>query len=433
MRRKTNLPMKLISLYVVFSLLISYFGPKKYYDYDFINVCLYIGAALICLWIGFFLRKRVKIVSDHASFATSTIMSGERLLIISLNIAIFSILLELFCLVVNLNMSLSISDMGANYIAIRELLDKQGYSIGILFRFCIGIFRNISLILGFYYFSKLKKKYKMELIVYIMLLILVNIIGYGTQKVLGDILIFFMVASFINMLSWNRIKRIKVMAFCIFICCIVVFIFAIIQNQRYGAIGVTAQNYESRSDGSTYYDLDNIVFKIFGLTLGFGIGSVLSYVSGGYYGLSLALKLPFVWTYGLGSSYFISLVCEKILGISIYNKTYLGRLEAFGRDGLASWNTIFPWLASDFTFFGTLLLFVIVGYFLTTVWFEVVRYKNPVSIVMFATLCMGFFYLPANNQLFHGIDSFIATVLTLLFWILCHKKYNYNNEKSDAK
>lgn len=216
----------------------------------------------------------------------------------------------------------------------------------------------------------------------------------------------------------------KILVLCFFICCAVVLIFAAIQNQRYDAIGVTAQNYESRSDGSTYYDLNNIVFKIFGPTLGFGIGSVLSYVSGGYYGLSLTLKMPFVWTYGIGSSYFLCLISEKIFGYSIYEKTYLGRLQEVGRDGLTSWNTIFPWLASDFTFFGALLIFVVLGYFITTVWYEVIRYKNPVSIVMFATLCLGICYLPANNQLFHGIDSFISTVLTFVWWLLCHKQYN---------
>lgn len=426
MSKKKQAPIIIVSLYVVFTVAISYLGPRKYYGYDFVSVCIYMSAFLACLWSGFLMRDKVRVVLKY-SYCTENVnkkLLAEKIVVFSLHIVLFSILLELLCMILQLDLSLSLSEMGNNYIKIRQLLDESGYNIGILIRFFTGIFRNISLTLGFYYFYELKKRYRCELILYIFLLILVNVVGYGTQKILGDVFAFFIVACFIRMMSWNQLKRMKILFLCLLIGCAVVAIFAVVQSQRYAEIGVTAQNYVERSDGTTYYDLNNIVFKIFGTGLGFGIGSVLGYLSGGYFGLSMTFKLPFVWTYGLGSSYFVSLVCDKFLGIPIFQSTYLGRLSELGRNGLSSWNTIFPWLASDFTFLGALLLFVFVGYFFAFVWYEVLYYKNPVSIVMFGTLCLGFLYLPANNQLFHGIDSFIATVLTIFWWLWKHKKYN---------
>lgn len=426
MRKKKYAPILLISLYIIFTVVVSWIGPRKYFDYDVISVCAYMSAFLMCLWTGYLMREKICLVL-RSTYGVQKILQKtryERFAVISLHIALLTISLELICMVVEFDLSLNPSQMGNNYIKIRQLLDESGYNIGILIRFFTGIFRNISLILGFYYFFNLKKRYKFELVFYILLLVVVNVVGYGTQKLLGDIFAFFLVACFVKMMSWDTLKKIKIMSMCIILACVVVLVFAAVQNQRYAEIGVTAENYLERSDGTTYYDIDNFIFKIFGSGLGFGIGSVLGYVSGGYFGLSLSFRLPFVWTYGLGSSYILSLVFERFIGISIYDRTYLSRLSEFGRNGLSSWNTIFPWLASDYTFIGALLIFLFVGYFFAYVWYEVLYYRNPVSIVMFATLCLGFLYLPANNQLFHGIDGFIATVLTIFWWLWKHKKYN---------
>lgn len=427
---KKYAPVVLISIYIMFSVAISWFGPRKYYDYDIWKVCAYMIAFLICLWTGYLMRNKfcLTLKCRCGGRKLEDGNRGEKMAIVAMHIAMVAILLELVCLIVTFDLSLNLSQMGDNYIKLRNFLDESGYSIGILVRFFTGIFRNISLMLGFFYFNELKTRYKFELIAYILLVILVNVVGYGTQKFLGDIFIFFLVACLVKMMSWNTLKKVKVISLCIVLACMVVFVFAIMQKQRYAEIGVTAQNYVERSDGTSYYDLDNFIFKIFGTELGFGIGSFLSYLSQGYYGLSLSFRLPFVWTYGLGSSYVLTLVSEKVLGLEVFSRTYLARLLEFGRNGLASWNTIFPWLASDFTFLGALLIFFVVGYFFAYVWYEVIYYNNPVSIVMFATLCIGFVYLPANNQLFHGIDGFIATILTICWWFWKHRKYNVIRE-----
>jgi hypothetical protein len=201
-----------------------------------------------------------------------------------------------------------------------------------------------------------------------------------------------------------------------------------IQSQRYDLLGVTVENYGIRSGGQLYFDTDHFIFKILGNKLGLGFTVLLTgYLSSGYYGLSLCFKLPFEWTYGIGNSYFMSKLISLVFNTSeIYENTYLNRMsEEFGRDGLRTWNTVFPWLASDFTFLGTLLIFIFVGYFWQTAWLEIVKYRNPVSILLFSILSLGLVFVPANNQLFNSIDTFISTTSTILFWLIFHKKYNH--------
>ena len=149
------------------------------------------------------------------------------------------------------------------------------------------------------------------------------------------------------------------------------------------------------------------------------------YLSQGYYGLSLCMELPFEWSYGLGSSYAITGILSK-LGISgIYEQTYLGRMQDyFVRDGLRAWNTIFPWIASDFTWVGAMLFFILVGYMMAKSWKELILYNNIISYLLFVSTVILVIFIPANNQLFHGYDSFLTTWTIIILWITQRGKYS---------
>lgn len=441
-----SIPIKLISLYIMFTLLISFFGPMKYYNYDKTEVALYILAFLICLWFGYLLAYKSKrnIGKTKSSLGTTKLYnkliekpSIKPFLILAIKIALISIILEFSELLIKNPSVFSLSKIASNYLDIRnELSSNNSYSFALIFRFFTGFFRNIAIILGMYYWKELQKKYKVYLIVYTVLLVMVNVIAYGTQKFLGDLTIYGVIIGSIKMIGVERAKKRKIVRYC-FILLVVVFIsFSIIQVQRYSYLGINASNYSMRSDGSSYYDLDHIVFKIFGTNFGFGVATLLSgYISAGYYGLSLSLKLPFKWTYGFGSSYVMSTFLNRFLGLpNLYEMTYINRMtETFGRNGLRTWNTIFPWLASDLTYFGALLFFIPVGYIWSKSWYEIIKYKNPVSIVLFATITLGLVFVPANNQLFNGIDSYLSTISIVLFWMFNHKKYNHETKSYTNK
>ena len=109
----------------------------------------------------------------------------------------------------------------------------------------------------------------------------------------------------------------------------------------------------------------------------------------------------------------------------MYYHTYLYRMEeTFGRNGLRSWNTVFPWLASDLSYFGVIILVFIVGYFWSKAWDEILEYRNPLAILLLANLTMGLIFIPANNQLFSGIDACMTTPFVILAYALFHKSFN---------
>lgn len=428
-----RLPITVINIYIITTLIISFFGPMKYFNYDKLGVATYIILFLICLNMGFLLKRKsintINKSNENEIINTYKLKRIIKLINISIYIALVSICLEFIEIIIKNPQLLSFNNMGHNYIYLRqELAGVNDYSLALLIRFMTGFFRNVTLILAPYYFKQLSKKHKVLFIIYIALLIIVNGVAYGTQKFLGDIFIYWIIIGFIKMLDLSRAKQIKIIRRSIIIVLIFVTMFSIMQIQRYDVIGVDANNFMSKSTGESYYDTNHIIFKIFGERFGFGISTIIStYMSGGYYGLSLCLKLPFKWTYGIGSSYILSLFLNRFLGIeNLYESTYLNRMALqFGRDGLSSWNTIFPWLASDLTFFGALIIFIPVGYVFALTWNEILKYRNPISILLFCTVFLGLIFIPANNQLFHGIDTYISTVLIIIYWLFNHKKYNF--------
>ncbi|MBX9974445.1 hypothetical protein [Cytobacillus firmus] len=434
-----NLPLIIINIYIIGTLLISFFGPLKYLNYDRFSVVIYIFLFLTCLNIGFLFRHKINIVVNKPIKNSNTNIDNLfmnkkviKLINISIYIGLMSITLEFIDTIVKNPSLLSLNQLGNNYMSIREeLAGENGYSLALIVRFLTGFFRNVVLILAPYYFKQLSKSHKLLFFIYLLFLIMVNGIAYGTQKFLGDILIFLLIIWFIKMLDMSMVKRMKILKNSAILMVLFVIVFSYMQVQRYDVIGVTATNFAEHSTGDSYYDTDHIIFDVFGDRLGFGIATMMSaYMSGGYYGLSLALQLPFEWTYGFGNSYIASEILDRLHVVeNLYEQTYLNRmLEEFGRDGLRTWNTIFPWLASDLTFLGALLIFIPIGYVFGVTWYEILRYRNPASILLFSILFLGFIFVPANNQLFNSIDTYISTVCIIIYWLFNHKKYNFTPE-----
>jgi hypothetical protein len=422
----------------------SFFGPMKYNNYNKISVLIYIVLFLLCFYLGYLAANRYKIVLFKKPLLPEKVIEKKRIIFekklfrfisLSISIALLSISLEFIEILLKNPSAFSITNMASNYIAVREELGSTNYSFPLIFRFLTGFFRNVSIILSFYYWKKIKRRDKKKLAIYLLLLFFVNMIAYGTQKFIGDLTIYILVVLAIKYLDANIKMNKKYIVFGSILLIIAILFFAFVQSQRYELIGVTVQNFGYRSGGYQYFDENHIIFKIFGYKYGLGLAVLLTgYLSAGYYGLSLCFNLPFEWTYGIGNSYFMSKLVSLIFQVpNIYERTYLNKLTVYyGRDGLRTWNTIFPWLASDFTFLGVLLIFIIVGYIWQTSWIEVLKYRNPVSIILFATISLGLVFIPANNQLFNGIDTYISTLFTIIFWIFNHKKYNIHQGYSST-
>lgn len=158
---------------------------------------------------------------------------------------------------------------------------------------------------------------------------------------------------------------------------------------------------------------------------------LFGYLTHGYKGLSYALDKEFTSSYGLGFSDFIRHNILRIVGLSkyeddVFKRTYMSKIESNNWPAGLYWSTFFVYPASDFSFWGVLLLMFFVGLLFSLSWKDSVENKNPFSITVFVSLCTLILYIPANNQLFLGGESTIGFIGCLLLWFLSHSRFpNY--------
>lgn len=263
-------------------------------------------------------------------------------------------------------------------------------------------------------FQRIERKWRLLLIFAIVLQLFHGVLTKGAQKGVFDAFILLMAVGVLKVyLQKHDFARWRRRGMFLFLLVVVVFIF--FQLSRLNAYD--ALDYSGSSQASL--DRGSLLFTIFGDRVGLGLSLFISYISQGYYGLSLSLQLPFEWSYGLGNSFALTSYAEQYFGASnIFEQTYPYRMEyMFNWPAKMYWHTIFPWLASDITFPGTLALMFFVGRGYARSLIDGVIYESPLGICVFYLLTTFLLYLPANNQLMQTREMMIATVVIFFSWI----------------
>lgn len=433
MNKYLKVPLYIHALYILTTLFINLFGPKEYLAYDNkVGMIIFILFYLLAVILGFsygcqkkcFVFPKTKKNNDYQML---------KLTVKCLKIACFLYLVNTIYMASIGRFSINLSSMGANYNNFYSYyVDKTETSLFTfenVFLITVAIPQFIGLCLGFFYFKRFSSKEKFYFVLLILFIVTNSTISNGNQKSIGDIIIFLFIILGYNLVIYPE-KRNKIKKRIIFITISFIGLMAFSQFGRYS--GHYSGHYvASLNDNMPYarYNPDNIIFKVFGEKYGLGLSSFLcGYLSDGYYGLSKSLELPFVWTYGIGNSVGLSTIVEKSLGVDIYEQTYLGRMEKeyslIGISGKRNWHSIFPWLASDITFPGVIILFFFVGYLYAVVWKETIQYRNSVSYLMFSLLTIMFIFIPCNNQIFHGYNYIMITSFVFIYWLHKHKLNN---------
>ena len=422
------LPINFHVLYITFTLLFSFFGPKVYKNYDKPLVFYFMLAYLLIVIVGFRsgYNSKIRVFKDAEDKRKKVI----KFLQFCIKASVILFLINIGYLVSQGRLNIQLSSVGSNYADYYDYYnEKTGSSLftfEILFLVISAIPKYVSLALGFFYFSKLSSFHKKMFVLFIILILITQTISLGNQKSIGDIVIFGAIALLIKAKSMekarrkNLIKKTLVIVFGLFI------FLSFSQYSRLSSRGISAFDLNSHVAAYSYFNLNHPIFSILGYKFGLGISAfVTGYLSGGYYGLSMSLQLPFEWTYGIGNSASLSSFAEKLFNTDIYSSTYLHRMElAHNIPGKRHWHTIFPWLASDLTFVGTLVLFFFISYFYGKSWKEVLIYNNPISILLFSLLSILFVFVPANNQILHGFDYLLITFFVVILWGYRHIDYN---------
>lgn len=166
------------------------------------------------------------------------------------------------------------------------------------------------------------------------------------------------------------------------------------------------------SVGPASFDQGSLVMKLCPRQLQPTLVYLTSYLTQGYYALSIALPLPWTPMFGVGNSMFLMAKLSPVFGVDLYQYTYQTRLAAYGWNPLANWHSIYVWLANDVHFVGVIPLMFVLGYFFAEIVKAAVIRRNNLASVILCLLFVMFFYFPANNQVFSFPSTFMA------FWVL---------------
>jgi len=425
------IPLKALILYIFIGVSLSFFGPVAYMNYDKLLVGTYMMAFIILFSMGYTLglieidppEKNLNIQYQNNNLRKILFWVKVSIIIIA-SVQFINLILSLSAGTLNL----SVSNMGQAYIDTYENYERGTGNVSLTF--LVQIFTYIpyliTLILGAFYFKQLPRFYQVMIIFSYLSIIIIETIGHGKQKQLGDIFIFLLLVFFLKSNLLNKYARKKIFRKVVFFGLIGVSALVSVLYFRYAALGVSVSNINERINPLMEFDLESIIFQIFGDEIGFPISVFSTYLSQGYYGLSLAMQQPFEWTYFVGNSYSLAVLMQRYFALPIdFHDTYAYRTALNTDWDESKWFSVFTWYAGDITFIGALILFSLVAILYAKVWKEAYMYQNPISVVLFAMLTIAMLYIPSNNQLLHTPGSIIAVFFFLILWIFKHKKFNF--------
>lgn len=428
-------PMLIIQGYLSIVLFLFLFGPWPWPTNNKLLVSIYLITAQLLVVVGFYFslkKKYIPSMKNKLRFKKKLNINKiiKILLFISIILFIPTYLSRVGINSFNIGMFFDsfingLMDPGEQYHNKLGIQDQVSTNLFLLIlTLIISPFSWLLFPLTIVYWKQINYKYKFGVIV-LLLLDTISWISIGTNKGIFDNVFIVAFSLLIKMSLENKsTKKImtisksksKMLIFSLLglLGAITYFINAIIS--RLGRV-----NYYYRA-ADIYVNENSLVMQIIPDFFKDIIIVISSYTTQGYYALSLAMNETFTSTYGFGNSWFLLSIYEMLTGNSeLELKTYPFKLMKYGWDPYINWHSIYTWLASDFSFIGTLFIMLIIGYFFGEVWKSVLFKHNIFAIGLFVLLMIMFMYFPANNQIFAFTQTFFSFWGLFFLWILTSK------------
>lgn len=257
-------------------------------------------------------------------------------------------------------------------------------------------------------------------------------IASGTNKALAD---------FIGVTPWlilaghragflrlNRMHKVRIVAGGTILLFLFLTFFTAGQVTRSGSVSL----YRYFPQANIFADSNNFLIRDLAPSVQTGVIALTSYLTQGYYALYLSLEKPFIPMFGIGNSMFLYLNATELTGIAeIAQSPYPVRIEADGWDAYGLWATIYPWLASDVSFPGTILVVFLIGRCLAQSWLDALQGVNPFAIAVLSLFLIMLYYFPANNQLLQNGETLTGFYIILALWIFTRRKYVWGKKQME--
>jgi hypothetical protein len=411
-------PMVCMQVFLTFTVFLFAFGPWPWPVTDPTLLYSYIFLGQFALWAGF-----TSAISDIPTKYTGT-WKWEQLFKLSLVVNLVWIF-PLFLMRLDLTLFdwhliserviAGWTEPGDAYARkLSKMASREGSSVLPFLTLFVSPLLQFLIPLGITDWRKLSLRNKILLFL-IILAEAASWIGAGTNKGIADLFIFLVFFSFVA--QPNFIVRLSFWRATFSLAVLFIGLYAFLTLFS----SVVSSRLESNSSLLTYdratgisADLSNPLLEPLPDEMRAGAATFASYLSQGYYGLSLSLDEPFVWTFGLGHGIYLPSLARKIYPDSdLAERSYPGRVAQATQWAYSiNWHSIYPWLASDLTFVGALVAMYLLGRLFSLLWQDYLWDKNPIAITLLSLVLLIFFYIPANNQVFG------FAIPNAAFWVL---------------
>lgn len=416
------LPLNIYMLYSLFILISYVLGPIEYKGMEPQVLLAFVVPVLVLFSVGFILGARGEFRSGlnfterhHALQRVGGLF--RTLLVMAALISVVQ-----WYIFLSSGGGLSFDSIGENYVSGYEGYERGQASID--FAYVLNIFQQgltlITLIFGFYYYKVLGGFSKLLFVFVVLTYLLVNGLGAGKQKYLGDLVIFSVFCVAINLAAKGKRFKVSTVVLGASAAVFVFFLFVEILRQRYQAAGINIDNIYSKAHALIAWDREAWVFSVVNSDYALALGVFFGYFTNGLYGLYLSLTLPFEWSYFVGNSYSLSRIVEIVFAAkgAVLEHTYPYRVgEAYGWE-FDKWHSMFAWLASDLTFPGVVLLTPFFAFIYARIWIQAIRASNPFSGPLFIYFSMGLIFSYANNQLMHSLSGVMVLFVLVGGWAI---------------
>lgn len=430
LRRMWLFPLAFFQAYLGLTVILFFWGPWPWNLENKTTLIVFLMLAQLSIAVGYFVSwKFVK--RDLAKIRRlDTALNYKR----GIRFLKYSIIFSVICLVPTSlsrtgglypNFLHGLTDTGAAYVQNIERLSSGNAFVVVEYLRMLGApFLIAVLPLTVVYWKILSNRLRTTAI-FVIFTNLAFFLATGTNKGLADFIVtvpwFIVIAQFHGPLRIKFGRLLKPLVFCGLFVGFLQF-FGNGQLQREG--NVASDSVFNTGSFLLYADMNNAVSKNQSYMFRVIYEGVTRYVTQGYYSLSQSFDLEHSSTLGVGNSMFMARNFDKIFNTDYFtNGSLPGLLEIkTGWGAFSLWHSIYPWLASDFGFAGTILVMGVFGFMLGRFWAASLITASPKPLVMLYLLILLFFYIPANNQIFQSGETYFAFLILFIGFVARYLK-----------
>lgn len=411
---KNNL--KLVSLYFLYifsGILIYFFGPMEYADHNKLLTFFYILNCYLLLFFGFFVGSKSFHLNINKKEGRHASPSKElKLFLFSSVITIFFNSYVIYDLYQNI-LNSGLDKFGAGAIYYLNLNSEKETGIITMLMTLFSPLSFISINIGVKLYRSLKFNHKLVLY-FVVISSLLSYLLKGTNFGIFIVVINILISSYIYS-SGVKISKLKSLLIALLLPMFVsLFLYNLGSRLNIDYIPSTIAGVE--------INRDHFIFNILPVQLSLPASVAGSYISQGYYAVSLMFNYNFDSTLGFGSGYFLLGKFSNILGDDFFKYTYQYKMDELWAYR-TQWHTAFVWLSNDFGYYSVFILCFIFGVLSSVVYKDAKRNKGIVSTTLFAVISIILVFIPANNILMSNPFIFMTFYSLFIIWILRTKVY----------